>query len=70
MMAANFGRIKIVKLLLEAGADVNFRNRDNETALIAAAQGGSIEATRLLIEAGADINGKNSTGETALMKAS
>ncbi len=62
--AALFGHTEIVALLLEAGADVNARNRDGGTPLHSAAFLGQYEAAKLLLENDADINIKNRDGDT------
>jgi ankyrin repeat protein len=67
MYAAAFGNARQMKLLLEAGADVNARNTFNATALIWA--GGDAVKSRLLIEHGADINVRTQQGRTALVRA-
>ena len=64
--AALFGHTEIVVLLLEAGADVNARNRDGSTPLHSAAFLGQYEAAELLLENGADINIRNGDGGTPL----
>ena len=67
MYAAAFGNAGQVKLLLEAGADVNARNAFNATALIWA--GGDAVKSRMLIEHGADVNVRTQQGRTPLMMA-
>ena len=59
----------VVRLLISAGADLNIRNADGNTALMVAAVCGYCrDAFRLLVEAKADIDVQNSTyGDTALM---
>ena len=64
--AALFGHTEIVALLLEAGAEVNARNRDGSTPLHSAAFLGQYEAAELLLENGADINIRNGDGGTPL----
>jgi ankyrin repeat protein len=54
-----------LKILLEAGADVNLPNMHGITALMRAA-GDSYHCTRLLLEAGADIDVVAKNGLTAL----
>ncbi len=49
------GHMQPVQFMLESlGADVNSKNDDGWTALMAAAQGGHLEIFRLLLEKGAD----------------
>lgn len=52
--AAWNGDTEVMDLLIEAGADVNERNRDGSTAMHGAAMLGQADAVRLLIENGAD----------------
>lgn len=60
---------EIVKMLIDAGADVNHRNKDSNTALIWAAANGNKDIVKMLIDAGADVNIVNKYGETALTRA-
>jgi ankyrin repeat protein len=53
--------------LVDAGADVNVRDRRGETPLLYAAVVGSLETMNLLIAAGADVNAQNEFGATALI---
>jgi peptidoglycan/LPS O-acetylase OafA/YrhL len=64
--AALEGRAEIVELLIEAGADVNAKNRDGATPLHAAAFMGQLEVAQLLLENGADISAKTYNGDTPL----
>ena len=66
MVAAGYGRGKIVELLLAAGADVNARSNAGATPLMVAAELGYGKVVRLLLKAGADVNAKNGEGQTAL----
>jgi len=68
VMAAYLGHAAIVKLLLDAGADVGAVDPGMQaTALHAAAYAGRTEAARLLIEGGVDINRQGPrNGYTAL----
>ena len=68
IVATKFGREEIVRLLLESGADVNFRCEFNGSALQAAANEGHEEIARLLLENGADVNRKYGQ-ETPLLAA-
>jgi hypothetical protein len=70
MLAAYFGRTDVMKLLIDAGADVNLKdNISSETALMMASSRGRVEAVRLLIGARANVNARNRDGRTALMYA-
>ena len=68
MHAAAFGNVEILKLLLDAGADVNARNDFDATALLWGAR--DPEKARLLIEHGANVNARSKQGRTPLMLAS
>ncbi len=51
--AVNFGELEIVKLLIEAGANVNSRGYDGTTALVEAKRKGNAGIVKVLLEAGA-----------------
>lgn len=57
-MAALYGYTEAVKILIEAGADVNVKNDEalSFTPLMEATSGKNIEIMRILIDAGADLN--------------
>lgn len=59
----------IVRILIHAGADVNARDSDGNTALIICSEKNYMEIAEFLIENGADVNLKNNEGNTALHKA-
>ena len=63
--AAVFGRTEMVKILIDAGADLDFQNNDGSTALISAAFFGRPEIVQLLLDAGADKAIRNKYGATA-----
>lgn len=68
--AITLGRIEHVKILIDAGADVNFQNRvSGETPLHATGYSRKYEIAYMLLEAGADprINDKN--GQNGLLGA-
>jgi rhodanese-related sulfurtransferase len=70
MKAARFGDAAIVAALLQAGARLDSRNADGNTALWLACVGGEPECVALLIRAGIDIDNRNDNGATCLMYAS
>ena len=58
---------EVLMVLLEAGADVNARDKNGSTLLMAAAQQNTNpEALTVLLEAGADAKAKDKKGKTAL----
>ena len=68
--AANLGHLEVVKLLLEAGADVNSRGKWNFSAAIYAAHYGKFEVLKELFNHGADLNAQEAQqGNTPLMRA-
>ena len=69
MLAVQKNSYTIANLLLKAGAVVNSRNSDGETALINAIERGNVYCVNLLIQAGADVNIIYQNDETALMLA-
>ena len=65
--SAFFGEEEVVRLLLEAGADTEWRDDDVErTALHFAAQTGESEVVRILLEFGADMEAGDCDGSTPL----
>lgn len=65
--AADQGDLARVKVLLEAGADVNRKDNEGRTALMnAAAAGGDVGITKTLLDAGAQVNEVDEDGHTAL----
>ncbi|XP_076084161.1 uncharacterized protein LOC143054951 [Mytilus galloprovincialis] len=65
--AARYGDIEALKLSLQNGADIDYRNDMGETALMWAAWEGHLEVCRFLIDTGCKIDITNWHGETALM---
>lgn len=74
--AAQNGHTKIVRMLIEANADVNYALTINDpdsnglTALAAASNNGHFEVVRELINARANVNARTSDGKTPLIVAS
>jgi len=60
---------EVIKLLLEANADVNLQNNDGETALMCAITNENIETVKLLLSKKPDLGLKNKYGKTALQEA-
>lgn len=58
--------MKIIKLLIKKGADVNCLTFCGKTPLFYASSSGCIQAVKILVENGADINKTESNGETPL----
>jgi ankyrin repeat protein len=66
--AAGRGQVEVVRILLDAGADVEAKTRiEEKTALLLAADEGQAEAARLLIDRRADVNVRDHNGETPLL---
>ncbi|CCG52957.1 Protein of unknown function containing ankyrin repeat signature [Flavobacterium indicum GPTSA100-9 = DSM 17447] len=68
--ACFIGNSKAVKLLIEKGANVNYKDSNGQTPLILASITGNIEEIALLLKAGADINGVDMNNSSALIHAS
>jgi ankyrin repeat protein len=64
--AAALGRTEAARILIDAGAELNYRNGDGSTALHTAVVFGNSEIARMLINAGTDLNIQNNDGATAL----
>ncbi|KAJ8003727.1 hypothetical protein DPEC_G00151360 [Dallia pectoralis] len=73
--AARLGKLRLVRLLLEGGAQVNDRNPEGETPLLAACKAlrgeptgtGTLKLLRYLLDNQADPNAQDRSGRTALM---
>lgn len=46
MLAVSHGRLDMVQMLLDAGADINIQDEDGSTALMCAAEHGHIEIVK------------------------
>ena len=69
-LACFFKRPEAARLLLERGADVHLRARNEHIQVLpihsAAADGGSVEIVRMLLDAGADVNATQPGGFRAI----
>ncbi|XP_031623295.1 ankyrin-1-like isoform X2 [Contarinia nasturtii] len=63
--AAKNGYTDRVKTLIKNGANVNFRDVENDTPLLWAAHNGHIETIKVLLENGANIFDRNKANETS-----
>ena len=69
LYASRDGRMETVRMLLDAGADINSRDANDITPLIAAITNNHPEVARYLIERGADIKAVDWYGRTPLWAA-
>jgi Fem-1 family protein b len=65
--AAALNNFKIVKLLIEHGAEINHTTKTNSTALRCACRNGNIDMVRYLVEKGADVRITKIHNETNLI---
>jgi ankyrin repeat protein len=63
------GNVDSARQMLLAGADVNSRDSEGATLLMAASHAGNLPMVLTLIEAGAEVNSNDERGWTSLMKA-
>jgi ankyrin repeat protein len=67
--AAENGRLEVVKLLLEAGANVEARDEDGRTAVFCALESERFEVLKMLLDARADVEiEKRHGGAPLIMK--
>ena len=69
MIAAKEGRVEMLKVLVDAKADVNLRSADGSTALTVAANNTQWAAVNFLLDHGADVNTQDAKGTSALIAA-
>ena len=65
-LAAKTGRLEIMEILIERGADIEYETRDGKTALMHAAIAGKWDAVRFLVERGARVDHADMQGRTAI----
>ena len=63
------GKVEIAEQLIEAGADINGKNRDGGTPLHEAAFMGQDQIARILLQNGADVEARDENGESPLNRA-
>jgi ankyrin repeat protein len=66
MLAADLGRVELVRELIAAGADVNAAQKNGSTALHLAATSDQPAVATLLLDAGANSAARDNAGDTAL----
>jgi len=69
-LACDAAHADVVKMLIEAGADVNKAGSYGCTPVYMASEGGHADVVKMLIEAGADLNKADDYGCTPVYKAS
>jgi serine/threonine-protein phosphatase 6 regulatory ankyrin repeat subunit B len=69
-LAAHYGHLGVVSLLVERGADINVTGHGGNTALDCAAMGGHEDVVALLLSKGAHANTRDNRGMTPFMWAS
>ena len=57
----------VVKVLIDAGADIETRNKDLWTPLLLSSQNGGLRIVKMLVEAGAGVSATQRGGSTSLM---
>jgi bla regulator protein blaR1 len=70
IVAARGGRLDLVQMFLDSGADPNLAVHGDGNPLIMAAQAGHLAIVRLLLDRGADVNAMVPEDENALINAS
>lgn len=64
--AAFLGKTEAAKILIDAGAALDYQNAEGSTALHTAAAFGKLAVAKVLIDAGIDLNIQNNNGSTTL----
>jgi ankyrin repeat protein len=68
-IAARSGNVLLAKMLLDAGAEINYRDIYQRTALCLAALSGAAELVYLLLCQGADVHAQETDGITVIQRA-
>lgn len=67
ILAASRGHVEVLRILINAGADINIATGDGTTALMSAVRNERLDAARMLIEAGAAVNARAVDGSFPFM---
>ena len=68
-IAVSNGRVNVVEVLIDAGADIEAKDVKGLTPLHYACDAGKLEIVQMLVEAGADVRVADNEGETCLNRA-
>jgi ankyrin repeat protein len=66
-IACKFGQAGCVRMLIDKGADVDSRDKENATPAMRAAWNGSFNCLAAVIDAGAELDARDEDGSTAAM---
>lgn len=67
MVAKKYSDTETVKLLIDAGSNVNAQNSNGWSALMIANKYSDIETVKMLLSAGSNVDLQNNNGETTIM---
>lgn len=67
-LATIFGRVEIIKILIEKGVEIDCRDENGSTPLLLSCELGHVNCARILLQNGASPNVCNDRGETCLHK--
>jgi ankyrin repeat protein len=70
MEACEKGKLEDAKNLIEKGAHVNYKHKNDDTPLIRASENGHLEVVELLLSKGATVDDKDMFGRSPLYMAS